>query len=47
MRNETVVCINGEGRVQMCMQELSTIKQYGLTSKISNIKNQALGRVKR
>ncbi len=44
--NETVVCITGEGSVQMCIQELSTLKQYGLPIKIININNHALGMVK-
>jgi len=42
----TVVCITGEGSVQMCIQELSTLKQYNLPIKIININNQALGMVK-
>jgi acetolactate synthase-1/2/3 large subunit len=45
-RDATVVCITGEGSVQMCIQELSTLKQYGLPIKIININNQALGMVK-
>lgn len=44
--DDTVVCITGEGSVQMCIQELSTLKQYGLPIKIININNQALGMVK-
>ena len=42
----TVVCITGEGSVQMCIQELSTCTQYKLPIKIININNQALGMVK-
>ena len=42
----TVVCVTGEGSVQMCIQELSTLKQYNLPIKIININNQALGMVK-
>ncbi|MEO0443873.1 MAG: acetolactate synthase 3 large subunit [Pseudomonadota bacterium] len=45
-RDACVVCITGEGSVQMCIQELSTLKQYGLPIKIININNQALGMVK-
>jgi acetolactate synthase-1/2/3 large subunit len=45
-RDATVVCITGEGSVQMCIQELSTLKQYGLPIKIININNHALGMVK-
>jgi acetolactate synthase-1/2/3 large subunit len=42
----TVLCITGEGSVQMCIQELSTCTQYKLPIKIININNQALGMVK-
>lgn len=45
-RDATVVCFTGEGSVQMCIQELSTLKQYNLPIKIININNQALGMVK-
>ena len=45
-RDACVVCITGEGSVQMCIQELSTLKQYNLPIKIININNQALGMVK-
>ncbi|MGI9323530.1 MAG: acetolactate synthase 3 large subunit [Pseudomonadales bacterium] len=41
-----VVCITGEGSIQMNIQELSTCSQYGLPVKIININNQALGMVK-
>ena len=41
-----VVCITGEGSIQMNIQELSTCSQYGLPVKIVNINNQALGMVK-
>ena len=41
-----VICITGEGSIQMCIQELSTCKQYGLPIKIINLNNQALGMVK-
>ena len=41
-----VVCITGEGSIQMCIQELSTCLQYGLPVKIININNQALGMVR-
>ena len=44
--DETVVCITGEGSIQMNIQELSTCSQYGLPVKIININNQALGMVK-
>ena len=44
--NDEVVCITGEGSIQMCIQELSTCKQYNLPIKIININNEALGMVK-
>ena len=43
---EEVVCITGEGSIQMCIQELSTCSQYNLPIKIININNEALGMVK-
>ena len=42
----TVVCVTGEGSIQMCIQELSTCTQYRLPIKIVNINNQALGMVR-
>jgi len=42
----TVACVTGEGSIQMCIQELSTCKQYGLPVKIINLNNQALGMVR-
>ncbi|MEK9650161.1 MAG: acetolactate synthase 3 large subunit [Gammaproteobacteria bacterium] len=44
--NDEVVCVTGEGSIQMCIQELSTCLQYGINIKIVNINNQALGMVK-
>ncbi|MBL6691449.1 MAG: acetolactate synthase 3 large subunit [Pseudomonadales bacterium] len=44
--DETVVCITGEGSIQMNIQELSTCSQYGLPIKIINLNNQSLGMVK-
>ena len=41
-----VVCVTGEGSIQMCIQELSTCKQYHLPIKIVCLNNQALGMVK-
>ncbi|GAA5016057.1 acetolactate synthase 3 large subunit [Acinetobacter puyangensis] len=41
-----VVCITGEASIQMCIQELSTCKQYGLNVKILCLNNRALGMVK-
>ncbi len=43
---ETVVCITGDGSIQMNIQELSTCAQYGLPIKIICINNRALGMVK-
>ena len=42
----TVVCITGEGSIQMNIQELSTCSQYKLPIKIINLNNQSLGMVK-
>ena len=44
--NDEVICITGEGSIQMCIQELSTCTQYNLPIKIININNEALGMVK-
>lgn len=41
-----VACITGEGSIQMCIQELSTCKQYGLSPKIVNLNNRYLGMVR-
>ena len=45
-RDAAVACVTGEGSIQMCIQELSTCKQYHLPIKIINLNNQALGMVK-
>jgi len=42
----TVACITGEGSIQMCIQELSTCKQYDLPIKIINLNNRYLGMVR-
>jgi len=42
----TVVCVTGEGSIQMCIQELSTCKQYALPLKIVNLNNGCLGMVR-
>lgn len=44
--DETVACITGEGSIQMCIQELSTCKQYNLPIKIVNLNNRYLGMVR-
>ncbi|HVG04525.1 MAG TPA: acetolactate synthase 3 catalytic subunit [Burkholderiaceae bacterium] len=41
-----VAVITGEGSIQMCIQELSTCKQYRLTPKIVNLNNRYLGMVR-
>jgi acetolactate synthase-1/2/3 large subunit len=41
-----VACITGEGSIQMCIQELSTCKQYHLPIKIVNLNNRYLGMVR-
>lgn len=41
-----VVCITGEGSIQMCIQELSTCAQHNLPVKIVNLNNSALGMVR-
>lgn len=43
---KTVVCITGEGSIQMNIQELSTCFQYNLPVKILNLNNAQLGMVK-
>ena len=42
----TVACVTGEGSIQMCIQELSTCKQYSLPIKIINLNNGYLGMVR-
>jgi len=44
--DETVVCVTGEASVQMCIQELSTCRQYGLPIKIVNLNNRYMGMVR-
>ena len=46
VRDRDVVCVTGEGSIQMCIQELSALTQYGLPVKIICLNNQALGMVK-
>jgi acetolactate synthase-1/2/3 large subunit len=41
-----VACVTGEGSIQMCIQELSTCKQYDLPVKIINLNNRYLGMVR-
>jgi len=44
--DEAVVCVTGEGSIQMNIQELSTCKQYDLPVKVLVLNNQCLGMVK-
>lgn len=44
--NDMVACITGEASIQMCIQELSTCKQYHLPIKIVNLNNRYLGMVR-
>ena len=41
-----VACITGEGSIQMCIQELSTCKQYNLPIKVILLNNRYLGMVR-
>ncbi len=41
-----VACITGEASIQMCIQELSTCKQYNLPLKIVNLNNRYMGMVR-
>ncbi|HJT51150.1 MAG TPA: acetolactate synthase 3 catalytic subunit [Nitrosospira sp.] len=43
---EMVACITGEASIQMCIQELSTCKQYHLPLKIINLNNRYMGMVR-
>ncbi len=42
----TVACVTGESSIQMCIQELSTCKQYRLPIKIINLNNRYMGMVR-
>jgi acetolactate synthase-1/2/3 large subunit len=44
--NSLVGCITGEASIQMCIQELSTAKQYNLPVKIYTLNNRYLGMVR-
>ena len=41
-----VACVTGDGSIQMCIQELSTAKQFSLPIKIINLNNRYLGMVR-
>ena len=42
----TVACVTGEASIMMCLQELSTCKQYRLPIKIINLNNRYMGMVR-
>ncbi|MBI2778629.1 MAG: acetolactate synthase 3 catalytic subunit [Gammaproteobacteria bacterium] len=42
----TVACVTGEASIQMCIQELSTCRQYGLPIKVINLNNRYMGMVR-
>jgi acetolactate synthase-1/2/3 large subunit len=42
----TVACVTGEASIQMCIQELSTFKQYRTPIKIVNLNNRYMGMVR-
>lgn len=44
--NGVVACVTGEASIQMCIQELSTCKQYQLPIKIINLNNRYMGMVR-
>ena len=46
MPDEEVVCVTGDGSIQMNIQELSTALQYDIPVKIINLNNRFLGMVK-
>jgi acetolactate synthase-1/2/3 large subunit len=46
IRVRQVACVTGEGSIQMCIQELSTCKQFRLPIKIINLNNRYLGMVR-
>jgi acetolactate synthase-1/2/3 large subunit len=43
---EKVACVTGEASIQMCIQELSTCRQYHLPIKIINLNNRYMGMVR-
>lgn len=43
---ELVVCVTGEASIMMCIQELSTIKQYRLPVKVMILNNHYMGMVR-
>jgi acetolactate synthase-1/2/3 large subunit len=45
-RDATVACVTGESSIQMCLQELSTCKQYRIPIKVINLNNKYMGMVR-
>jgi acetolactate synthase-1/2/3 large subunit len=45
-RDSTVICVTGEASIQMCIQELSTMKQYELPVIVVNLNNRYMGMVR-
>jgi acetolactate synthase-1/2/3 large subunit len=41
-----VACVTGEASIQMCIQELSTCKQYNLPIKVITLNNRYMGMVR-
>ena len=41
-----VACVTGEASIQMCIQELSTCRQFNLPVKIVNLNNRYMGMVR-
>jgi acetolactate synthase-1/2/3 large subunit len=44
--DSAVACVTGEASIQMCIQELSTCKQYRLPIKVVNLNNRYMGMVR-
>jgi acetolactate synthase-1/2/3 large subunit len=44
--DQTVACVTGESSIQMCIQELSTCRQYHVPIKIINLNNRYMGMVR-
>ncbi|MBQ4810650.1 acetolactate synthase 3 large subunit [Pseudoalteromonas luteoviolacea] len=44
--SDDVVCVTGDGSIQMNIQELSTCLQYGLNVKVVSLNNRSLGMVR-
>jgi acetolactate synthase-1/2/3 large subunit len=44
--DKSVACVTGEASIQMCIQELSTCRQYHLPIKIVNLNNRYMGMVR-